>query len=522
MFKREGLMSEERRQFIKGSAALAAGPAVATGAWAQGSDAPEKKEVRIGFIPLTDCASVVMAAVNKFDEKYGVKIIPTKEASWAGVRDKLVNGELDMAHVLYGLVYGVHLGIAGPKKDMAVLMNLNHNGQALTLSKKLADKGAVDVASLARVMATDKRDYTFAQTFPTGTHAMWLYYWLASGGINPMKDAKVITVPPPQMVANMRVGNMDGFCVGEPWNHRAIIDGIGITAATTQDVWKDHPEKVLGTTGDFVKTYPNTARAVTIAAVLEAGRWIDAGLQNKNRMAETIAAKSLRQHQRRCDQPAHPGPLPERPGQDLGRPQPHEVLQRRRRELPLPERRHVVPDPVQALGPAEETTPTTWAVARQINQTGLYKQGAAAQLKVSVPRERLPQQQADRRRGLGRQASRRSTPTASRSPRSRPEGEGPHHGQCRLSLTARGSQPQAVARGTAAQRSVRSRCSGACHAGRRTAAACSPRPHRLEAAWPAPGCRLLAGLALLIGIWALAHAERRQPSQRPRPPSMPP
>ncbi len=291
MVKHEGLMSDERRQFIKGSAALAASSAAVTGAWAAGSDAPEKKEVRIGFIPLTDCASVVMASVMKFDEKYGIKIIPTKEASWAGVRDKLVNGELDMAHVLYGLIYGVHLGVGGPKKDMAVLMNLNHNGQALTLSKKLAEKGAVDVASLAKVMASDKRDYTFAQTFPTGTHAMWLYYWLASGGINPMKDAKVITVPPPQMVANMRVGNMDGFCVGEPWNHRAIIDGIGVTAATTQDVWKDHPEKVLGTTGDFVKKYPNTARAV-VMAVLEAGRWIDAGLQNKNKMAETIADKS--------------------------------------------------------------------------------------------------------------------------------------------------------------------------------------------------------------------------------------
>jgi len=98
-------------------------------------------------------------------------------------------------------------------------------------------------------------------------------------------------VPPPQMVANMRVGNMDGFSVGEPWNQRAIMDGIGITAATSQDVWPDHPEKVLGTTGDFVRKYPNTARAVT-AAVLEAGKWIDAGLQNKNRMAETIADKA--------------------------------------------------------------------------------------------------------------------------------------------------------------------------------------------------------------------------------------
>jgi nitrate/nitrite transport system substrate-binding protein len=149
----------------------------------------------------------------------------------------------------------------------------------------------VNGAGLAKLMASEKREYTFAQTFPTGTHAMWLYYWLAANGINPMKDAKVITVPPPQMVANMRVGNMDGFCVGEPWNHRAIMDGIGVTAATTQEIWKDHPEKVLGTTAEFADKYPNTARAVT-AAILEAGRWIDASLANKNQMAETIAAKS--------------------------------------------------------------------------------------------------------------------------------------------------------------------------------------------------------------------------------------
>ena len=259
--------------------------------YAGGSDAPEKTEVKIGFIPLTDCASVVMASVLGFDQKYGVKIIPSKEASWAGVRDKLVSGELDFAHVLYGLIYGVHLGIGGPKKDMAALMTINNNGQAITLSKKLADLGAVDGAGLAKVMHNDKREFTFAQTFPTGTHAMWLNYWLAANGINPITEAKVITVPPPQMVANMRVGNMDGFCVGEPWGHRAIIDGIGITATTTQDIWKDHPEKVLGTTGDFVKKYPNTARAVT-AAILEASRWIDSGLQNKLKMAETIAEKS--------------------------------------------------------------------------------------------------------------------------------------------------------------------------------------------------------------------------------------
>jgi len=282
-----------RRQVLNtvAATALTIDPALRAAVYAQGSDKPEKEEVRIGFIPLTDCASIVMASVLGIDKKYGVKIVPTKEASWAGVRDKLVNGELDMAHVLYGLIYGVHLGTAGPKKDMAVLMNLNYNGQAITLSKKLAEKGAVDVQGLAKLMATDKREYTFAQTFPTGTHAMWLYYWLASAGINPLKDAKVITVPPPQMVANMRVGNMDGYCVGEPWGHRAIADGIGITATTTQDIWTDHPEKVLGTTSEFVKKYPNTARAVT-AAILEASKWIDAGLSNKMKMAETIADKA--------------------------------------------------------------------------------------------------------------------------------------------------------------------------------------------------------------------------------------
>jgi nitrate/nitrite transport system substrate-binding protein len=266
-------------------------PGVRSGAWAAGSDAPEKKEVRIGFIPLTDCSSVVMAAVNKFDEKYGIKIIPTKEASWASVRDKLVNGELDAAHVLYGLVYGVQLGIGGPKKDMNVLMTLNQNGQAITLSNQLRDKGAIDGASLAKLVAKKEREYTFAQTFPTGTHAMWLYYWLAAQGINPFKDVKTIVVPPPQMVANMRVGNMDGFCVGEPWGNRAIVDNIGFTAVTTQDIWVDHPEKVLGTTAEWVAKNPNTARAMT-AAIIDAGKWIDASLANKQKTADTVASKA--------------------------------------------------------------------------------------------------------------------------------------------------------------------------------------------------------------------------------------
>jgi len=290
-------VSDSRRDFMKKGALLTGAalmgmvpPGVRQAAWAAGSDAPEKTEVKIGFIPLTDCASVVIASVMGFDKKYGIKIVPSKEASWAGVRDKLVNGELDASHVLYGLIYGVQMGIGGPKKDMAVLMNLNHNGQAITLSNQLKDKGVTDGPALKKLVDAEKRDYTFAQTFPTGTHAMWLYYWLATYGIDPFKDVKNITVPPPQMVANMRVGNMDGFCVGEPWNARAIFDKIGFTAATSQDIWKDHPEKVLGTTADFVAKYPNTARAM-IMAILDASKFIDA-MANRAKVAQVIAEKS--------------------------------------------------------------------------------------------------------------------------------------------------------------------------------------------------------------------------------------
>jgi nitrate/nitrite transport system substrate-binding protein len=287
-----------RRDFLRKSAGLSAAatlmsmvpPGVRSAAWAAGSDAPELKDVKIGFIPLTDCASVVIAAVKGFDKKHGITITPTKEASWAAVRDKLVNGELNAAHVLYGLIYGVQLGVGGPKKDMALLMNLNHNGQAITLSNQLKAKGAVDGPSLAKLIQAEPREYTFAQTFPTGTHAMWLYYWLAAYGVNPFTQIKVITVPPPQMVANMRVDNMDGYCVGEPWGARAIRDNIGFTAVTTQEIWQDHPEKVLGTTAEFVQKYPNTARAM-IMAILDASKYIDT-MSNRSEVAKIIAEKS--------------------------------------------------------------------------------------------------------------------------------------------------------------------------------------------------------------------------------------
>lgn len=256
-----------RRRFLQ-AGTLAGGalllPGVMQAAWAAGSDKPEQETVRIGFIPLTDCAPVVIAALKGFDKRHGITIVPTKEASWAAVRDKLVAGELDAAHILYGLLYGLELGIAGKPQPMANLMTLNRNGQAITLSNDLLEKGVRDVDGLKKhIDRQAPGTYSFAHTFPTGTHAMWLYYWLASAGINPFDDVRTVVVPPPQMVMNMRIGNMVGFCVGEPWNARAINDRIGFTAATSQSIWPEHPEKILGTRRDWVEKIP-----------IPPGRWL--------------------------------------------------------------------------------------------------------------------------------------------------------------------------------------------------------------------------------------------------------
>jgi nitrate/nitrite transport system substrate-binding protein len=358
-------------------------PGIRSAAWAAGSDAPELKEVRIGFIPLTDCASVVIASVMKFDEKYGIKIVLSKEASWAAVRDKLVNGELDAAHVLYGLIYGVQLGIGGNKKDMSVLMNLNNNGQAITLSNQLKDKGVTTGEALKKLVDTEKRDYTFAQTFPTGTHAMWLYYWLASKGINPMTDVKTITVPPPQMVANMRVGNMDGYCVGEPWGARAIYDKIGFTAATTQDIWTDHPEKVLGCTAEFVQKNPNTARAL-IMAVLEASQYIDA-IANRHKVAEIIADKSYVNCPVDVIDQRFEGKYEDGLGKKWNDPNYMKFCNDGAVNFPYLSDGMWFLTQHKRWGLLKED-PDYLAVAKKINQVELYKQ-ATAQVKVAVPKD---------------------------------------------------------------------------------------------------------------------------------------
>ncbi|MEW6021017.1 MAG: CmpA/NrtA family ABC transporter substrate-binding protein [Pseudomonadota bacterium] len=259
------------------------------GVHAGGSDRPEKTVLKVGFMPLADCAPLVMASVLGFDEKYGVRLVLERQHSWSAMRDRLHTGELDAAQALYGLLYGLQMGVGSAPRDMAVLMNLNQNGQSIVLSRALAERGARDGAGLAALVRAAPRRYTFAHTFPTGNHAMWLCYWLAAAGIDPVKDAQLVTVPPGQMAANLEAGHMDGFCAGEPWSRRALQGGAGALVAPSSQVWPDHPGKALGARADFVAAHPHACRAL-VAALLDTARWLDASPVNREAAAEVLAS----------------------------------------------------------------------------------------------------------------------------------------------------------------------------------------------------------------------------------------
>ena len=285
-----------RRTFVKTAGASTAAILISgmPRGWAGGvyaSDTPETVNIRFGIIALTDCAPIVMAHELGYFKKFGINSTVAKEASWAVIRDKLTIGENQATHMLLGMPLASTMGLAGsPVKPMITPWLLNRNGQAITLSSKLKAAGAKTPAAIKLLAEKAKAagdPLTFAMTFPPGTHAMWLRYWLASGGINPDRDVNLITIPPPQMVANMKVDKMDGFCVGEPWNNRAIEDGIGFTAVTTQQLWKDHPEKVCAFTEEFALKNPRTVRAILKALHLAS---VDLDkMENRPKFAEIIA-----------------------------------------------------------------------------------------------------------------------------------------------------------------------------------------------------------------------------------------
>jgi nitrate/nitrite transport system substrate-binding protein len=287
--------SSSRREFLKAAATTAS--VVLSGlpsGWVGGvyaQDGPETRDLRFGIIALTDCAPIVMAHELGYFKKFGINSVVSKEASWAVIRDKLSIGENHATHMLIGMPFASTMGLAGsPIKPMVIPWILNRNGQAITLNNKLKAAGVRapnQIKPLAEKARAAGDPLTFAMTFPPGTHAMWLRYWLASGGVHPDKDVNLITIPPPQMVANMKVDKMDGFCVGEPWNNRAIEDGIGFTAITTQQMWRDHPEKVCAFTEEFAVKNPRAVKAVLKALHLAS---VDLDkMENRPKFAEVIA-----------------------------------------------------------------------------------------------------------------------------------------------------------------------------------------------------------------------------------------
>ena len=280
-----------RRDFVKIGAAGLAIPALLNSRVSWASDAPETPDLKFGIIALTDCSPIVIAHEKGLFKKYGINSTVSKGASWAAIRDALSNGDIQGTHMLIGMPIASTMGLLGsPKKPMVIPWMLNRNGQSISLKTELKGKVQADPKALKPFVMEAKakgQPLTFAITFPPGSHAMWTRYWLGAGGINPDKDVALVVIPPAQMVANMKVGKMDGFCVGEPWNARVIADGIGFTATNTQDIWKDHPEKVCAFTAEFADKNPKTVKAVC-KALHEASVWLD-DMKNRPEQAQIVS-----------------------------------------------------------------------------------------------------------------------------------------------------------------------------------------------------------------------------------------
>lgn len=287
-----------RRTALAGTAALlaAARAALPRGAFAQGASTPEVNKATLGFIALTDSAPLIIAKEKGLFAKHGMpEVQVVKQASWGSTRDNLVlgggRGGIDGAHLLTPMAYLIHAGRVTQNNQpvpMAILARLNVNGQGISVAgRHAALRATIDASPLRGVLTPDSK---VAMTFRGGTHDLWLRYWLAAAGIDPDKDVQTIVVPPPQMVANAKVGTMDAFCVGEPWNDQTVHQRVGHTACVTGEIWKNHPEKVLGMRGDWVAENPRAAEALT-AAVIEAQRWCDMDA-NKAEMCAIIGRRA--------------------------------------------------------------------------------------------------------------------------------------------------------------------------------------------------------------------------------------
>ncbi|MGY8708792.1 ABC transporter substrate-binding protein [Bradyrhizobium sp. 18BD] len=294
-----------RRQLLKATGSTAALLAAAklnfpAGAFAQDAG-PEVKGAKLGFIALSDAGPLFVAKDKGLFAKYGMPDVDVqKQASWGTTRDNLVLGSegngIDGAHILTPMPYLISAGKVTQNNQptpMYILARLNLDSQCISVANEYADlKLGVDASPFKAALEKKKasgKSVKAAMTFPGGTHDLWIRYWLAAGGIDPDKDIETIVVPPPQMVANMKVGTMDCFCVGEPWNLQLIHQNIGYTAVNTGELWNKHPEKSFGMRAAFVDKYPKAAKAL-LMAVMEAQQWSDKA-ENKAELAAIMGKR---------------------------------------------------------------------------------------------------------------------------------------------------------------------------------------------------------------------------------------
>jgi nitrate/nitrite transport system substrate-binding protein len=294
-----------RRSFLKGSAgttALIAATRLAFpgGAFAQGAG-PEVTKAILGYIALIDASALVIAKEKGLFAKHGMPDVDVaKQASWGATRDNIVLGSekngIDGAHILTPMPYLISTGKVTQNNvptPMYLMARLNLDAQAISVSNEYKDlKVTTDASPLKAAFEAKKaagKEVKVAMTFPGGTHDLWIRYWLAAAGIDPDKDVSTIVVPPPQMVANMKVGNMDAFCVGEPWNEQLVNQNIGFTACTTGEVWFKHPEKAFALRAEWADKYPKATQAL-LMAVMEAQQWCDK-TENKQELAEIVGKR---------------------------------------------------------------------------------------------------------------------------------------------------------------------------------------------------------------------------------------
>lgn len=269
---------------------------------AAGGDGLEKTEIDLGFIPLTDCAPLVIAHEKDFFRKHGLEVRLSREVSWANIRDKVFAGLLDGGHMLAPMPIATTLGLGELKKPTIAALSLDLNGNAITVSPDLyrrmanldpaaATERSTCVHALKKVIETERHKGSeplcFATVFPFSTHNYMLRYWLASGGIDPDRDVRLVVIPPPHMVNYLGSGEIDGYCVGEPWNAQAVATGVGRTLITDYEIWNNKPEKVLGVNREWAERHPNTHRAL-LMALLEAAQWIDQA-ENRIEVADILA-----------------------------------------------------------------------------------------------------------------------------------------------------------------------------------------------------------------------------------------